>query len=74
MHHFERVIQPRPMAFNRRIAEDIPWLREKMHGVVNQVKQDFQNNKQNYKSYGHALHIARQKSVRMLNSYYKKVT
>lgn len=63
----------KPMAFNRRIAEDIPWLREKMHDVANQVKLDYKKNKQNYKDYGHALHIARQKSVGMLNSYYREV-
>lgn len=63
----------RPMAFNRRVAEDIPWLREKMYETVNRIKQDYINNKQNYKNYGHALHIARQKSVGMLNSYYREV-
>lgn len=60
----------RPMDFNRRIAADIPWLRESMKEVVQKVKEEYK--KGEYKNYGHAIHVARQKSVGMLNSYYRE--
>lgn len=60
----------KPMDFNRRIAADIPWLRNNMKEVVSKVKEEYQ--KGEYKNYGHAIHVARQKSVGVLNSYYRE--
>ncbi len=60
----------KPMAFNRRIAADIPWLQTKMKEEVARVKTEYKNGK--YKNYGHAIHVARQKSVGVLNSYYRE--
>lgn len=64
----------RPMEFNRRIASDIPWLKEKMKEAVREVKKEYNRGQNNgkYKNYGHALHIARQKTVGVLNSYYRE--
>lgn len=59
-----------PMGLNRRIAADIPQLREKMHEEVRKVKEDYKAGK--YKNYGHSIHVARQKSVGVLNSYYRE--
>ena len=63
----------RPMQLNRRIASDIPDLKEKMHAETAKIKKDYLDNKDKYKNYGHALHVARQKSVGVLNSYYKEI-
>lgn len=62
----------RPMEFNRRIAADIPRLRQLMREEAIRVRDEFKNGSKKYKNYGHALHIARQKSVGVLNSYYRK--
>lgn len=62
----------RPMEFNRRIAADIPWLRQQMRQEVLKVKEDYIKQDNKFKNYGHFIHIARQKSVGMLNSYYRK--
>ncbi len=59
----------RPMALNRRIAHDIPQLKDKMKNEVIKTKQEYQAGQ--FKNYGHALHVARQRSVGVLNSYYK---
>ena len=63
----------RPMELNRRIASDIPTLRERMREVSFEVRQSYRENKAKFNNYGHMLHIARQKSVGMLNSYYREV-
>lgn len=60
----------KPMDFNRRIAADIPWLRNRMQEVVIQEKRNYTAGK--YKNYGHAIHVARQKVVGVLNSYYRE--
>lgn len=57
----------RPMELNKRIAHDIPWLRKKMRGEVEKVKEDYKAGK--FKNYGHAIHVARQRSVGVLNSH-----
>lgn len=62
----------RPMAFNRRIAEDIPWLRDKMHEEVQKVKASYESKSGEFKNKEHALHVARQKSVGFLNAYYRQ--
>ncbi len=62
----------KPMAFNRRIASDIPWLEEKMKEEVRNVKEQYKSGSKEYKNYGHAIHVARQKSVGVLNSYYRE--
>lgn len=59
------------MGFNRRMATDIPMLDQKMKNEVLKVKEDYQAGK--YKNYGHAVHIARQRSVGILNAYYRKI-
>lgn len=63
----------RPMDFNRRIAADIPWLKDKMKEAVAEVKKEYNHGVNNgkFKNYGHAIHVARQKSVGVLNSYYR---
>lgn len=60
----------KPMKFNRRIAHDIPALQERMKGEVRKVKEDYMQGK--YKNKQHALHVARQKSVGVLNAYYRE--
>lgn len=64
-----------PMALNRRIAQDIPMLERKMKEEVEHVRLEYNHgdNQGKYKNYGHAIHIARQKSVGVLNSYYREV-
>ena len=62
----------RPMEFNRRIAADIPWLRERMHEEVRNVKKAYQDKTGEFKNYAHALHVARQRSVGFLNRYYRQ--
>lgn len=62
----------KPMAFNRRIASDISWLEAKMKEEVRNVKEQYKSGSKEYKNYGHAIHIARQKSVGVLNSYYRE--
>ena len=63
----------KPMELNRRIAADIPTLREKMREVSFEVRKNYQENKEKFNNYGHMLHVARQKSVGLLNSYYREV-
>lgn len=62
----------KPMEFNRRIAADIPWLRQAMREETIRVRDEFKSGSKKYKNYGHALHVARQKVVGVLNSYYRK--
>lgn len=62
----------RPMEFNRRIAADIPWLRERMHEEVRNVKKAYHDKTGDFKNYAHALHVARQRSVGFLNRYYRQ--
>lgn len=63
----------KPMEFNRRIAADIPWLREKMLEEVKKVKESYMKHSEEFKNYGHAIHVARQKSTGFLNTYYRQV-
>lgn len=63
----------RPMDLNRRIAADIPSLRRRMRDEAYRIRREYDNNKTAYKNYGHMLHVARQKSVGLLNSYYREV-
>lgn len=63
----------KPMDLNRRIAADIPKLREKMRKEATDVRENYNANSEKFKNYGHMLHIARQKSVGLLNSYYREV-
>ena len=63
----------RPMELNRRIAADIPALRERMREVAKNVEKEYSQKSEKYKNYGHAVHVARQKSVGVLNSYYREV-
>lgn len=62
----------RPMDFNRRIASDIPWLKDKMRDTAFSVKQAYIDNKDAFNDYKHMLHVARQKTVGVLNSYYRE--
>lgn len=62
----------RPMDFNRRIASDIPRLRKEMREAAFQVREEYCKQKEKFHNYGHYLHIARQKSVGVLNSYYRE--
>lgn len=63
----------RPMDLNRRIAADIPTLRAEMRRTAISVKEQYKEDSAQFKNYGHMLHVARQKSVGLLNSYYKEV-
>ena len=63
----------RPMELNRRIASDIPRLREEMREMVFYVRSSYRNNTAKFNNYGHMLHVARQKSVGLLNSYYREI-
>lgn len=63
----------RPMDLNRRIASDIGRLRSAMREEAFQVREEYRLDKSKYNNYGHMLHIARQKSVGLLNSYYREV-
>lgn len=58
---------------NRRIAKDIPALRERMRKEVTDVKASIDQKSGEYKNYGHAVHVARQKMVGVLNSYYREI-
>lgn len=60
----------KPMAFNRRIASDIPKLREVMRREAEKIRERYKAGE--YKNYGHAIHVARQKAVGVLNSYYRE--
>lgn len=63
----------RPMDMNRRIAADIPRLREEMREMAFYVRNNYKNQTEKFKNYGHMLHVARQKSVGLLNSYYREI-
>ncbi len=63
----------KPMELNRRIAADIPALQKRMQEEANNVKKEYSQKNGTYKNYGHALHVARQKTVGVLNSYYREV-
>lgn len=63
----------RPMELNRRIAADIATLRTEMRRTATRVREQYRRNPGKFKNYGHMLHIARQKSVGLLNSYYREV-
>lgn len=63
----------RPMEMNRRIAADINWLRERMRAEATRIKEEYRKGNPEYKNYGHMLHVAGQKSVGVLNSYYREI-
>lgn len=61
------------MGLNRRIAKDIPHLDKEMKAAVKEIRQQFETGNSEYKSKKHAVHIARQKAVGVLNAYYRAV-
>lgn len=61
------------MGLNRRIAKDIPRLDVEMKSAVRKVRQQFESDAGKYKNKKHAVHIARQKAVGILNAYYRAV-
>lgn len=63
----------KPMQLNRRIAADIPILKQKMHEETAKVKKEYVEKSEKFRDYGHAIHVARQRSVGVLNSYYKEI-
>lgn len=61
------------MGLNRRIASDIPRLRNELKNTVREVREAYTSQTGEYKNIQHAMHIARQKAVGKLNAYYREV-